>query len=185
VKGAPSRSVEITRLVELSTEFMGKYRPIEATGRSAVQAASPMFTVHIARVRVDRETGAYQLVGYAAIQDVGHAINPPEVEGQIHGGSVQALGRALGERLVYDGDGQLRTGSFLDYELPAADQIPNIDVTLVEVPSPVGPLGAKGVGEPPAIPGTAALANAVSRAAGVRIREVPIDRFSLVSANGR
>jgi len=185
VKGAPSRSVEITRLVELSTEFMGKYRPIEATGRSAVQAASPMFTVHLARVRVDRETGAYQLVGYAAIQDVGHAINPPEVEGQIHGGSVQALGRALGERLVYDGDGQLRTGSFLDYELPAADQIPNIDVTLVEVPSPVGPLGAKGVGEPPAIPGTAALANAVSRAAGVRIREVPIDRFSLVSANGR
>jgi CO/xanthine dehydrogenase Mo-binding subunit len=181
VKGAPSRSVEITRLVELSTEFMGRYRPIEASGRSAVQAASPMFTVHIARVRLDRETGAYELVGYAAIQDVGHAINPPEVEGQVHGGSVQALGRALGEQLVYDGDGQLRTTSFLDYEVPAADQIPAIDVTLVEVPSPVGPLGAKGVGEPPAIPGTAALANALSRAAGVRIREVPIDRFSLVS----
>ena len=184
VKGAPSRSVEITKLVAMSTEFMGRYKPIEASGRSAVQAASPMFTVHIARVRLDRETGAYQLVGYAAIQDVGHAINPPEVEAQIHGGSVQALGRALGEQLVYDRDGQLRTGSFLDYELPAADQIPDIDVTLVEVPSPVGPLGAKGVGEPPAIPGTAALANAVSRAAGVRVREAPIDRSTLVS-NGR
>ena len=182
VKGAPTRSVEITKLVSMSREFMGRYRPIQATGRSAVQQASPMFTVHIARVRVDRETGAYSLVGYAAIQDVGHAINPPEVEGQIHGGSVQSLGRALGEGLVYDGDGQLRTGSFIDYELPAADQIPHIDVELVEVPSPVGPLGAKGVGEPPAIPGTAALANAVSRASGVRVRRAPIDRSELVSS---
>ena len=181
VKGAPSRSVEITKLVRLSTEFMGRHRPIQATGRSAVQSASPMFTVHVARVRIDRETGAFQLIGYAAIQDVGRAINPPEVEGQIHGGATQALGRALGEQLVYDGDGQLRTGSFLDYELPAVDQIPDIDVTLIEVPSPVGPLGAKGVGEPPAIPGTAALANAVSRASGVRVRDVPIDRWHLVS----
>src|SRR5438128_11024103 len=144
-----------------------------------------MFTVHIARVRIDRETGAFRLIGYAAIQDVGHASNPPEVEGQIHGGAAQALGRALGEQLVYDGDGQLRTGSFLEYELPAVDQIPNIDVTLIEVPSPVGPLGAKGVGEPPAIPGTAALANAVSRASGVRVREVSIDRSLLVSQDGQ
>ncbi len=113
---------------------------------------------------------------------MGHAINPPEIEGQIHGGSVQALGRALGEELVYDGDGQLRSGSFLDYELPAADQIPNIDVRLIEVPSAVGPLGAKGVGEPPAIPGTAALTNAVSRAAGVRVRKAPIDRWQLVAS---
>src|SRR5712692_4357386 len=180
VKGAPSRSVEITHLIKLSTDFMGRHKPIQATGRSAVQSASPMFTVHIARVRLDRETGAFQLTGFAAIQDVGHAINPPEIVGQIHGGATQALGRALGEQLVYDGDGQLRTGSFLDYELPAADQIPEIDVRLVEVPSPVGPLGAKGDGEPPAIPGTAALANAVSRAAGVRVREVPIDRWKLV-----
>jgi len=185
VKGAPNRAVEITQLVKLSTDFMGRYKPIQASGRSAVQAASPMFTVHVARVRFDRETGAFQLIGYAAIQDVGRAINPPEVEGQIHGGAVQALGRALGEELVYDADGQLRTASFLDYELPAADQIPNIDVQLVEVPSPVGPLGAKGVGEPPAIPGTAALANAVSRAAGVRIREAPINRSQLVTADGR
>ena len=159
---------------------MGHHKPVQATGRSAVQSASPMFTVHVARVRLDRETGAFQLTGYAAIQDVGRAINPPEVEGQIHGGATQSLGRAFGEQLVYDRDGQLRSGSFLDYELPAVDQIPEIDVRLIEVPSPVGPLGAKGVGEPPAIPGTAALANAVSRAAGVRVREVPIDRWKLL-----
>src|SRR5438445_1168956 len=180
VKGAPGRSVEITHLIRLSTEFMGHHKPVQATGRSAVQSASPMFTVHVARVRLDRETGAFQLTGYAAIQDVGRARNPPEVEGQIHGGATPSLGRAFGEQLVYDRDGQLRSGSFLDYELPAVDQIPEIDVRLIEVPSPVAPLGAKGVGEPPAIPGTAALANAVSRAAGVRVREVPIDRWKLL-----
>jgi CO/xanthine dehydrogenase Mo-binding subunit len=182
VKGVPERFVEITRLVALSTEFMGRHRPINATGRSAVQSASPAFTVHIARVRTDAETGAFQLIGYAAIQDVGRAINRPEAEGQVHGGAVQSLGRALGEQLAYDADGQLRSGSFLDYELPTADQLPRVDVELIEVPSPVGPLGAKGVGEPPAIPGAAALANALARATGIRVRELPIDRSILAGA---
>ena len=180
VKGVPERFVEITKLVALSTEFMGRHRPINATGRSAVQSASPAFTVHIARVRADAETGAFQLTGYAAIQDVGRAINPPEVRGQIHGGSVQSIGRALGEQLAYDLEGQLQSGSFLDYELPTADQIPVIDVQLIEVPSPVGPLGAKGVGEPPAIPGPAAVTNALAHATGIRVREVPVDRSALI-----
>ncbi len=179
VRGVPERFVEITQLVALSTAFMGRHRPINATGRSAVQSASPAFTVHIARVRTDAETGEFQLTGYAAIQDVGRAINPPEVRGQIHGGSVQSIGRALGEQLFYE-DGQLRTGSFLDYELPTADQIPHIDVELIEDPSPVGPLGAKGVGEPPAIPGPAAVASALARATGIRVREVPIDRSKFI-----
>jgi CO/xanthine dehydrogenase Mo-binding subunit len=182
-KGVPERYVEITKLVALSTEFMGRYRPIQAMGRSAVERASPAFTVHIARVRTDPETGAFQVIGYAAIQDVGRAINPPEVRAQVHGGAVQSLGRALGEQLFYDAEGQLRSGSFLDYELPTADQVPVIDVELVEVPSPVGPLGAKGVGEPPAIPGPAALTNALARATGVRVRDVPIDRSVLVRAS--
>ena len=180
VRGVPDRFVEITKLVALSTEFMGRYRPIQASGRSAVLEASPQFTVHIARVRTDPETGAFQLTGYAAIQDVGRAINPPEIEGQIHGGAVQGLVRALGEQLAYDSDGQLRTSSFLDYELPTADQLPDIDVRLVEVPSPVGPLGAKGVGEPPAIPGPAAISNALARATGTRVRDLPIDRAAFV-----
>jgi CO/xanthine dehydrogenase Mo-binding subunit len=167
----------------MSSEFMGRHRPIQAMGRSAVQSASPSFTVHIARVRTDAETGAFQLTGYAAIQDVGRAINPPEAEAQVHGGSVQSLGRGFGEQLFYDSDGQLRSGSFLDYELPSIDQVPLIDVELVEVPSPVGPLGAKGVGEPPAIPGAAALANALARATGIRLRDVPIDRSKLVGAS--
>jgi CO/xanthine dehydrogenase Mo-binding subunit len=180
VKGVPERFVEIKKLVALSTEFMGRHRPIEAMGRSAVQSASPAFTVHIARVRTDPETGAFQVTGYAAIQDVGRAINRPEAEAQVHGGAVQSLGRALGEQLVYDAEGQLRSGTFLDYEIPTADQVPLIDVELLEVPSPVGPLGAKGVGEPPAIPGPAALANALARATGIRVREVPVDRSAFV-----
>ena len=180
VRGVPDRFVEITRLVTLSTEFGGRHKPIHASGRSALRTASPQFTVQIARVKTDPETGAFTLTGFAAIQDVGKAINPPEVEGQIHGGATQALGRAFGEQLVYDSEGQLRTGSFLDYELPTADMMPDIDVRLIEVPSTVGPLGAKGVGEPPAIPGPAALANALARATGIRLREMPIDRFALV-----
>jgi CO/xanthine dehydrogenase Mo-binding subunit len=180
VKGVPERFVEITKLVALGTEFMGRHRPIQAMGRSAVLSASPTFTVHIARVRTDSETGAFQLTGYAAIQDVGHAINPPEAQAQVHGGAAQSLGRALGEGLVYDADGLLRSGSFLDYEVPTADQLPAIDVELIEVPSPVGPLGAKGVGEPPAIPGPGALTNALARATGIRVREVPVDRSALV-----
>src|SRR5437879_11408202 len=158
---------------------MGRPKPLHARGRSAALSASPQCTVQMARVRTDPETGAFQLTGYAAIQAVGKAINPPEVEGQIHGGAAQALGRALGEQLAFDSDGQLRTGSFLDYELPTADQLPDIDVSLIEIPSPVGPLGAKGVGEPPAIPGPAALANALARASGIRLRQVPIDRSAL------
>jgi len=185
VKGVPDRFVEITKLVALSTEFMGRHRPIQAMGRSAVERASPAFTVHIARVRTDPETGAFQVIGYAAIQDVGRAINPPEVRAQVHGGAVQSLGRALGEQLAYDAEGQLRSGSFLDYELPTADQLPDIDVELIEVPSPVGPLGAKGVGEPPAIPGPAALTNALARATGIRVRDVPVDRSVLVRASAQ
>jgi CO/xanthine dehydrogenase Mo-binding subunit len=183
VKGVPERFVEITRLAAISTEFMGRYKPVNASGRSAVQSASPTFSVHIARIRSDAQTGSFELTGYAAIQDVGRAINPPEIAAQVHGGSAQALGRALGEQLWYDGEGQLRTGSFLDYELPTADQMPDIDVRLIEVPSPIGPLGAKGVGEPPAIPGTAALANALARATGTRVRQMPIDRSSLVRSH--
>jgi CO/xanthine dehydrogenase Mo-binding subunit len=180
VKGVPERFVEITKLVALSTEFMGRHRPINATGRSAVQSASPSFTVHIARVRTDPETGAFQLTGYAAIQDVGRAINPPEAQAQVHGGAVQSLGRALGEALVYDADGQLRSGSFLDYELPTADQVPEIDVQIVEVEASTG-IGTRGVGEPPAVPGPAVVVNAIASATGVRIREIPIAAHLLLA----
>lgn len=174
VRGVPSRSKGIGELALLGAQFGGRYPPVLGQGRAAVTQQSPMFTVHIARVRVDPDSGDWRLTGYAAIQDVGKAINPPEVEGQIHGGALQGLGRALGEELRYDSEGQLRTATFADYPLPSIDQAPETAVELVEVPSPFGPLGAKGVGEPPAVPGPAAVANAIRDACGVRLTRLPI-----------
>jgi len=179
VSGVPGRAQAIGHLAGLAMQFGGRYAPVHGHGRTAVTQQSPMFTVQLARVQVDRETGGFRLTGFAAIQDVGRALNPPEVEAQIHGGTVQAVGRALGEHLHWDQDGQLRTGSFLDYGLPSIDQVPDIQVELVEVPSPVGPFGAKGVGEPPAIPGPAAVANAIRDAIGVRAVRLPLDNSEL------
>ena len=110
VRGVPDRFVEITELVTLSTRVHG---PLQADpGERPVRRASAHRRSSRCTSRASRRTprpGAFQLTGYAAIQDVGRAINPPEVEGQIHGGAAQSLGRALGEQLVYDSDGQLRT----------------------------------------------------------------------------
>lgn len=181
VKGVPARSREVGALALMGAQFGGKYPPVHGHGRNVVVTQSPMFTVHLCRVAVDRETGEYRVTGYAAIQDVGRALNPPEVEGQIHGGVLQGVARALGEQFHYDSDGQLLTASFIDYAIPSIDQAPEVQVDLVEVPSPLGPFGAKGVGEPPAVPGPAALANAIARATGVRQTRLPVDPSSLVA----
>src|SRR5207253_2050817 len=98
-KGVPGRATAIGHLAGLSMQFGGRYPPVAGQGKSAITDQSPMFTVHLARVRVDRETGEWRLIGYAAIQDVGKAINPPEIEGQVHGGALQALARELGEEM--------------------------------------------------------------------------------------
>ncbi|HXM55253.1 MAG TPA: xanthine dehydrogenase family protein molybdopterin-binding subunit [Candidatus Dormibacteraeota bacterium] len=184
VAGVPGRSKGIGQLADLGAQFGGRYAPVLGQGRHVVTKQSPMFTVHLARVRVDAETGEWRLIGYAAIQDVGRALNPPEVVGQVHGGSVQSLGRAFGEELAWDGDGQLRTASFIDYGLPSIDQVPEIGVELVEVPSPYGPFGAKGVGEPPAVPGPAAIANAIRAATGQAVTEMPAEFTRVVRAMG-
>ena len=175
VRGVPARGFEIAELAELTMRFGGRHAPVHGFGRTAIHRSSPMYTVHLCRAVVDAETGAYRLTSYAAFQDVGRALNPPEVAGQVHGGAAQGIGRALGEELAYDEAGTLLTSSFLGYGIPTIDQVPPIEVELIEVPSPYGPLGAKGVGEPPAVPGAAAVANAVSAAAGRRVRELPVD----------
>jgi CO/xanthine dehydrogenase Mo-binding subunit len=184
VAGVPGRALGIGHLANLGAQFGGRYMPVLGQGRHVVTKQSPMFTVHLARVRVDPETGEWRLLAYAAIQDVGRALNPPEVRGQVHGGAVQGLGRALGEELFWDAGGQLRTGTFIDYGMPTIDQIPDIGVELVEVPSAYGPFGAKGVGEPPAVPGPAAIANAIRAACGVRMTEMPADFMRLVRSMG-
>lgn len=174
VRGAPQKHVAVAELAQLATGFGSRYPPLHGQGRSAVHQSSPGFAAHLARVRVDRATGAVRVTGYLAVQDVGRALNPAEVAGQVRGGVAQGIGRALLERMVYDDSGQLANASLMEYTMPTGDVVPDIAVELVEVPSPHGPYGAKGVGEPPAVPGPAAVANAVEDAVGVRVTGVPI-----------
>jgi CO/xanthine dehydrogenase Mo-binding subunit len=172
--GAPDRSLTVEELAEKSLEWAGRYEPIEGRGGSAQTSQAPGTAAHLAHVRVDRETGEVQLVRHAIAQDVGRALNPALVEGQLRGGTTQGIGWALFEELVYDEYGQLATGSFLDYAIPIAERVPDIDTLIVEVPAPDGPFGAKGIGEPPVIAAAAAIANAIAAATGVRLRELPM-----------
>ncbi|MDI3299306.1 MAG: xanthine dehydrogenase family protein molybdopterin-binding subunit [Bacillota bacterium] len=185
VRGVPSRSVTLAELARLSTRFGSRYAPIHGHGRVAQRSSSPGFAVHLARVRVDRETGEVRVTGFLAVQDVGRAINPAEVAGQIRGGVAQGIGRTLLEQLVWDDAGQLLDANLADYRLPTGDDVPRIEAELVEVPAPDGPFGAKGVGEPPAIPVAAALANAVEAAVGVRLNEIPFRPEALLEAMKR
>jgi len=174
VKGVPGRSLTLAEIARDTARFGGRTAPLIAQGRSAVTKGAPGFAVHAARVWVDPDTGEVQVRGYLAIQDVGRALNPKEVEGQILGGVAQGIGRALYEDLAYDDRGQPVSTSFLDYQMPTFHDVPRVEVVLVEVPAEHGPYGAKGVGEPPAIPGAAAVANAVAAATGRRVTTLPI-----------
>jgi len=172
--GAPDRSVPVAEIAEKSLQFAGRYEPIEGRAGSAHRSTAPAAAAHLAHVRVDRETGEVELLGYAIAQDVGRALNPALVEGQMRGGVAQGIGWALFEEMRHDEDGRLLSGSFLDYAVPRADRVPDIDTLVVEVPAPDGPFGAKGVGEAPVVAGPAAIANAVKAATGVRMHELPM-----------
>ena len=172
--GAPDRSITVEEVAKRTLRFGGRHKPIEGHGGSAQTMGAPAAAAHLAHVRVDRETGEIELLGYAVAQDVGRALNPALVDGQLRGGAVQAMGWALFEELAHDDAGQLLTGSFLDYAVPTAERVPDIDTLVVEVPAPDGPFGAKGIGEAPVVPGPAAIANAVTAAVGVRMRELPM-----------
>src|SRR5258708_20983035 len=135
---------------------------------------SPGRGVHMARVGVDPETGRVEPLRYVVVQDVGKAINPATVEEQIHGGGAQGIGWAVYEEIVHDESGTPMTASFMDYTVPKASQMPELQAVLVEGPSAIGPYGAKGVGEPPVIPGGAVIANAVYAATGARVTDLPL-----------
>jgi CO/xanthine dehydrogenase Mo-binding subunit len=172
--GAPDRSITVEEIAKRTLRFGGRHEPIAGHGGSAQTRGAPSASAHLAHVRVDRETGEIELLGYAIAQDVGRALNPALVEGQMRGGAAQSIGWALFEQLTHDDSGRLLTGSFLDYAIPTAESVPDIETLIVEVPAPDGPYGAKGIGEAPVIPGPAAIANAVAAAVGVRLRELPM-----------
>lgn len=134
---------------------------------------SPSFHAHAAEVSVDPQTGEVRIEDYVVAQDVGFAINPIYVEGQIEGGVMQGIGQAMSEEIVYR-DGRVLNANLTDYKMPTAVDAPRIRSILVECPSEFGPFGAKGVGEPPVIEPPATIANAVAAASGCRIAHLPI-----------
>ena len=123
---------------------------------------------------MDPETGKVDILRYTAVQDVGKAVHPSYVEGQIQGGSAQGIGWALNEEYVLDGNGSMENPTFLDYRMPTSLDLPMIDTVLVEVANPGHPYGVRGVGEVPIVPPMAAIANAVYAAIGVRMEKLPM-----------
>jgi CO/xanthine dehydrogenase Mo-binding subunit len=172
--GAPDRSITVEEIAKKALRFGGRYEPVEGHGGSAQTSGAPSVAAHLSHVRVDRETGEVTLLRHVVAQDVGRALNPALVEGQMRGGATQGMGWALLEELAHDEDGRLVTGSFLDYAIPTAERVPEIETLIVEVPAPDGPFGAKGIGEAPVVGAPAAVANAVAAATGTRMYELPM-----------
>ncbi|MFW6042013.1 MAG: xanthine dehydrogenase family protein molybdopterin-binding subunit, partial [Guyparkeria sp.] len=175
VKGSPDSKLSLSQIATMSMSFGGKYEPVSGLGKSAVQDKAPGFSAQLAHVYVDEDTGEVELKKLVVAQDVGKALNPAMVEGQIMGGAVQGIGWGLYEGLIYDDNGQPLNPNLMDYTLPKLDQAPPLEVNLVELNSKAGPFGAKGVGEPPVVPTAAALANAIADATGgARVAELPM-----------
>jgi len=145
-------------------------------GRASVNLpmAGPAFGLHICDLQVDKETGQSKVLRYTAIQDVGKAVHPSFVEGQMQGGAAQGIGWALNEEYIFNRDGVMENPGFLDYRMPVASDLPMIDTVLVEVPNPLHPYGVRGVGEVPIVPPLAAVANAMRDATGIRYTELPL-----------
>jgi CO/xanthine dehydrogenase Mo-binding subunit len=174
VRGVPDRSITLASIGKRSNTFASKIPPVLGASSNAFSVQAPAFAAELARIEIDPGTGELTLHGFVVAQDVGKAINPLGVEGQMQGGAVQSLGFALSEGLLYDDQGRLTNPSLLDYRKLTAADLPNIETIMVEVPAPEGPFGARGVGEPPIVPAPAAIANAVEDATGLRLTELPL-----------
>ena len=176
---------------ELSITFQALAPRLNGTGGPIVGRATVnpggvgnAFGLHIVDVEVDPDTGKVEILRYTAIQDAGRAIHPSYVEGQIQGGVVQGIGWALNEEYFVNDQGRMLNSSFLDYRMPTALDLPMIDTVLVEVPNPGHPYGVRGTGEVPLVPPLAAVANAVARATGKRLTDLPMTPGRILEALG-
>ena len=156
--------------------------PITGKGTINAKSSQNAFATHIVDVEVDTETGKVKILRYTAVQDVGKAIHPSYVEGQIQGGAVQGIGWALSEGYFYKEDGSMANASFLDYRMPTALDLPLVETVLVEVFNPASPHGIRGVGEVPLVPPMAAIANAIYDAIGIRLNELPMSPDKVIAA---
>lgn len=159
---------------DLAVQASKHGEPIVGRGAADPQEPGAAFATHCVDVEVDPETGKVKVLRYTASQDVGTAIHPSYVEGQVQGGAVQGIGWGLNEEYFYDPQGTMRNSTFLDYRIPTCLDLPMIDTIIVEVPNPGHPFGVRGVGEVPIVPPPAALANAIYRAVGVRMEVLPM-----------
>ena len=186
VRGVPDKGVTLASIGKKGNLYMSKTPPVLGKANPAFTQQAPAFAAELARLEVDPDTGEVTIHDFVVVQDVGKAINPIGVEGQMQGGAVQSLGIALTEGLIFDESGRLTNPSLLDYRKLTAADLPNLETVIVEVPSPAGPFGARGVGEPPIVPAPAAIANAVYDAVGARLTELPIspERIALAVASG-
>jgi CO/xanthine dehydrogenase Mo-binding subunit len=140
-----------------------------------------VFGTHVAEVEVDTETGEVVVTGYWASHDVGRAINPMFLEGQVEGGVAQGIGWTLTEDMITRG-GRVLNANFLDYRIPGSKDLPRVVTDLVEPVDPKGPFGAKGIGEPALNPVPAAIANAIYDAIGIRFTSLPISAERVLAA---
>jgi len=186
VRGMPDKGITLATIGKKGNLYMSKTPPVLGKANPAFTRQAPGFAAQLARLELDPDTGEVTLLDFVVVQDVGRAINPMGVEGQMQGGAVQSIGMALTEGLLFDDRGRLTNPSLLDYRKLTAADLPNLETIIVEVPAPAGPFGARGVGEPPIIPAPAAIANAIQNATGARLTELPMspERIALALVNG-
>ena len=171
-------------LAEIAAVSFETGGPIAGHHEVNVDGAGVSFGVHLVDVEVDKETGATKILRYTIFQDAGKAVHPDYVEGQMQGGAVQGIGWALNEEYIYGPDGRLQNPNFLDYRIPVASDLPPIETVILEIPNPGHPYGVRGVGETPIVPPLAAISNAVSRAIGTRMSELPMSPPRVLKAIG-
>lgn len=180
--GVASSGQESMPLNQLAARLAKAGGPVTGSASVNPRGVGPAFATHVVDVEVDPETGKVDILRYTAIQDVGKAVHPSYVEGQIQGGVAQGIGWALNEEYYYDDTGTMRNSGFLDYRMPTTLDLPMIDTVLIEVPNPGHPIGIRGVGEVPIVPPPAAIANALHNALGVRLKELPMSPSKVVKA---
>ncbi|RWQ86755.1 MAG: xanthine dehydrogenase family protein molybdopterin-binding subunit [Mesorhizobium sp.] len=181
-KGEKHGNLGKLSLKEIAAESGKTGGPIAGHSELVADGAGVSFATHICDIEVDPETGATKVLRYTVVQDAGKAVHPTYVEGQYQGGAAQGIGWALNEEYIYGKDGRLQNAGFLDYRIPVCSDLPMIDTQILEIPNPNHPYGVRGVGETSIVPPLAAIANAVSNAAGVRMKHIPMSPPRILAA---
>ena len=180
-----AKSGEKLTFAEIAAKVPHTGEAITVSADVNAASAGGAFGTHLVDIAVDPETGKIDILRYTAAQDVGTAIHPSYVEGQIQGGAAQGIGWALNEEYFYDDDGQMRNSTYLDYRMPTTLDLPMIDCILVEVPNPVHPFGVRGVGEVPICPPPAAINAALFDALGIHMYELPMSPWRVAARLNR